>query len=99
MSTVMHSDNSFVVSVKHNYDLPDTSLNIENLTEELDTLKVEIPEVVKYQDAVKSMEGHLIIKTKDDTDFSIDIDGSLVILHENAEKYFIDQMGNLIYSF
>lgn len=99
MSTVLYADNSFVVDVKHNYDLPDTSLSIENLTEELDTLRAEIPEIVKYQDAVKSMEGQLMIKVKDDVDFAIDIDGNLVVLHENAGKYFIDQMGNLIYSF
>lgn len=99
MSTVLVADNSFIVDINHSYDLPDSSATLENLTDEIDTIKVEIPEIVKFQDAVKSMEGHLLIKLKDDVNFSIDIDGNLVILHELSEKYFIDQMGNLIYSF
>lgn len=99
MSTVLAADNSFIVAITENYDLPNTGSTINDLTDELDTIVAEIPEVVKYQDAVKSMEGHLIIKMKDDVDYSIDIDGNLVVLHEKAGQYSIDQMGNLVYSF
>lgn len=98
-SEVLDADSSMSIKIDDAYDLPDTTSPISDLTDELDTISAELPEIVKYQNGVKALEGELIISKKDDVDFSIDIDGNLVVLHQNADKYSIDTNGDLIYTF
>lgn len=68
-------------------------------TNEPKTYRAETLEEVKIFDGTPGLDGELLISTKQDCDFVIDINGNLLVLHEKADNYSVDEEGNLIYNF
>lgn len=100
ISTVLNIDNSLEVKSFSRDNYPEDVSTPDDFENEPDTFKAELPEEVKIQDSVKAMEGELIISLDNETtDYSVDINGNLLVLHEKSNRYSLNNMGELEYTF
>ncbi|HNQ20073.1 MAG TPA: hypothetical protein PKI46_03315 [Bacteroidales bacterium] len=100
ISTVKNIDGSLEVNTFTRDNYPEDTSSVNELENEPDVFRAELPDEVKFQDSIKAMEGELIIsKDSKTTDLSIDINGDLLILHNKSSRFSINEMGELEYTF
>jgi hypothetical protein len=100
ISTVKNIDGSLSIKSFTRDNYPEDTSTVNDLENEPDIFSAELCEEVKYQDSVKASEGELIVsKDSQTSDIDIDINGDLLILHNKASRYLINDMGELEYIF
>lgn len=100
IAIIKEVDNSLEIiqTTKENY--PENTSTPAELQQEPDTYKASIQNEVILQDSIRSLEGELIISQDQETqDFAIDINGDLIVSHENSDRYTINANGELEYTF
>jgi len=78
---------------------PDTDSTPAHLVDEPHTYRIELLEEPKIFDGTFGLEGEVLVSIKQGTDFCVDISGNLIVLHNLADKYEINEQGELIYNF
>lgn len=100
VAIIKEIDNSLEITQTAKQNYPENTSTPADLVEEPDTYKASIQEEVILQDSIRSLEGELIISQDQETnDFSIDINGNLIVFHENSDRYTINANGELEYTF
>ena len=100
IATVQDATGLLTVKSFHRDNYPENTSTVSDFEEEPDTFSAELPIEVKYQDSVKAMEGELIVSLDaETTDYVIDVNGDLLVLHDKSHRYSLNNMGELEYTF
>lgn len=62
----------------------------------LSTDEVELLSERKVKNGIEGIEGELLINHTNDASFELDINGNLKVVDYNVDKYYINDMGELI---
>ena len=100
IATIEAATGTLRIKSFHRDNYPENTSTVSDFEQEPDTFSAELPVEVKYQDSVKAMEGELIVSLDaETTDYVIDVDGDLLVLHDKSHRYSLNNMGELEYTF